>query len=188
MPARIPESLRPLLVPIDSISQHPDNPRNGDIDLIVESITVNGYVAPVVVQRSTNRIIAGNHRWQAMHALDATTIPAIFVDMSDEQAARYLIADNRTSDVAKNDEHLLGQMLAALAESDIGLIGTGFTEDEFHDLLTEASNDPLPESEGYGFALNGIWQVIVEFDNQADAEELQAHLADLGHQVRVVGL
>lgn len=117
--------LEPLLVPLDSIRQHPANPNNGDVEAIAESIEVNGYVAPVIVQRSTGYIIAGNHRWEALHHLGAQEIPAVFVDMDDYSAKRYLLADNRTAALAQPDNALLLDLLNELNEHD-SLHGTGY--------------------------------------------------------------
>lgn len=183
---RIPEALKPLLVPIDTLNQHPDNPRNGDIEVIAESIRVNGYMAPVVVQATTRRILAGNHRYAAMLSLGQTQIPAVFVDVTDEQAARYLVADNRTSDLARNDEALLAQILLDLSQSEIGLLGSGWDEHDMHALLLEVDKDPLPEGEGFGFAPNDVYQVVIECDSVEQMEEVYASCVDREWNARKV--
>lgn len=48
--------------PIDQLVEHPDNPRRGDEAAIDDSMAVHGFYGAVVVQASTRRIIAGNHR------------------------------------------------------------------------------------------------------------------------------
>jgi ParB-like chromosome segregation protein Spo0J len=119
--------LADLLIPIDRVTQHPDNPNNGDVEAIVESIEFNGYVAPVIVQESTGYIVAGNHRYQALLALGSKVIPAIFVDMDETAAQRYLLADNRIAALAVTDNAKIVDILEGLDEQD-SLRGTGYTK------------------------------------------------------------
>ena len=123
---RFHPALDDLLVDIDDLQPHPQNPNNGDTDAIAESIQVNGYYAPVVVQRSTNRIVVGNHRYAAMMQLGATKIPAIYLDLDDEQALRVMVVDNRTTRLGRDDEGLLLDLLTVLSQTDLELLGTGY--------------------------------------------------------------
>lgn len=118
--------LEPLLVDIDSITQHPDNPNNGDVDAISESIEVNGYIAPIIAQRSTGHILAGNHRWEALKQLGATEAPVIMVDLDDASALRYLIGDNRLAALAKLDHSRLLPLLRQMEEKG-DLLGSGYS-------------------------------------------------------------
>lgn len=120
-------ALEPLLVPIDDVTQHPQNPNNGDVEAIAESIEVNGYIAPLIVQKSSGHIIAGNHRWEALKGLGATEAPVIYVEIGDTAAIRYLLADNRTAALARPDNAALLRLLDGLAEHDT-LHGTGFND------------------------------------------------------------
>lgn len=119
------EDLEPLLVPIDTVTQHPDNPNNGDVEAIAQSVEINGYIEPIVVQRSTGYIIAGNHRYQALLGLRSTVIPAVFVDLDDIAAKRYLLASNRIAALAEIDN---GNLLPLLSELDDAnaLLGSGY--------------------------------------------------------------
>ena len=53
------------MVPVDSLETHPRNVNQGDIGAIYESIGANGFYGAIVAQKSTGRILAGNHRYQA---------------------------------------------------------------------------------------------------------------------------
>jgi hypothetical protein len=53
------------IVPVDSLETHPRNVNQGDIGAIYESIGANGFYGAIVAQKSTGRILAGNHRYQA---------------------------------------------------------------------------------------------------------------------------
>lgn len=176
---RFASGLESLFVPINSVRQHPQNPRNGDLDVIIESIRVNGYVAPIIAQRSTGYIIAGNHRWQALHALGSDKAPVLFVDYTDEQAKRYLLVDNASSDKARNDDALMVEMLKELQGSEAGLVGSGFTDDELNRLIAGLDIDPLPETpHPVTPALHGIYEVTVTFDNTIDRTVLMEELKE----------
>lgn len=124
---RFHEELLPLLVPADRLMQYPDNPNNGDIDAIAESIEVNGCYRPVIAQRSTGYIVAGNHTYAALLSLGATEIPVVWLDVDDEQALRVLLGDNELARLAVIDQGLLTPLLEALLETDRALLGTGYS-------------------------------------------------------------
>lgn len=151
MAVRFHESVVDLLVPIEHVRQADRNPNAGDVDMIAESIEVNGYVVPVIARRDTREIVAGNHRYAALLSLGATQIPVIWVDMTDEQAMRYLLADNRTTRAGMDDIGLLTEILDELSATEVGLFGTGFTQvslERLHELtVSPLSLDDLTGEE-----------------------------------------
>ena len=190
MGVRYAEGLWPLMVPIDSIQQHPRNYNNGDLDAIIESITVNGFMSPLIVQRSTGYIVAGNHRWQALHAMGATEVPVVMADLSNDRATRYLLADNRTAQLAVTDDAAMFELLRELSESEEGIIGTGYDQDAYERLLMDLANpEAIGEGEGFGIGAEGIFQVVVDFDNEDERDALLSNLdAEFGNKVRKVNL
>lgn len=128
-------------VDVGEVSTHPSNPRQGDVGAIHESITRNGVYRPLIVQKSTGHILAGNHTFQAMlhHGLDK--VPVIFRDVNDEQAKRILLADNRTADLGDYDDAQLAALLAELED----LEGTGYDGDDLDDLVGSLATDPDPD-------------------------------------------
>lgn len=112
------------------LSLHPHNPRQGDVGAIYMSIAAHGVYTPVVAQRSTGYIIVGNHRFRAMleHGLDR--IPVIWRDVDEETAIKIMLADNRASDLATNDDEQMVALLRALPD----LEGTLFDGDDLDDL------------------------------------------------------
>lgn len=138
------EGLTTLMEPIGAVQQHPDNPNNGDIDAIAESMQINGVYAPVFAQRSTGYILAGNHRYQALLSLGQHRIPVVWLDVNDQQALKIMLADNRTSELAEMDLGALGELLEGLNADDpnLGLLGTGYDE-AYLTRLREINNDPL---------------------------------------------
>lgn len=124
-------------VAIDAVHPHPRNAREGDVGAISESIKANGVYKPIVVQRSTGAILAGNHTWKALKALGRPTVDVVYVDVDDERALRIMLADNRTSDQASYDDSALAALLEELRPTAEGLTGTGFDGDALDDLLQE---------------------------------------------------
>lgn len=126
------------LVPIDSIHPHPNNPRRGNVELIRESIRHNGFTAPLLVQLSRRRILAGEHRWRAAQAEDMPEVPVVWLDVDDDHAIRVLLADNKTADDAEYDPGSLAEVLELAAAANAELAGTGWSTVEYEALLNSA--------------------------------------------------
>lgn len=129
-------------VDVDQLSQHPDNANSGDVQAIVDSIKVNGFYSPIVAQRKTHQIIAGNHRYLAALRLGMKQVPVVWVEVSDVEAKRIMVADNRTTRLGHDDEALMADLLEELYESNDGLFGTGYTLDDYNELV-ELGGAPL---------------------------------------------
>lgn len=142
-------------VTISEIDPHPENANIGNLDAIKESIQVNGYYAPMIVQASTGYILAGNHRYAAAKELGYEMVPVIYVDVDDEEAKRIMVADNRTTRLGHDDDEALARLLTEIGESEQGLMGTGFTHAELQTLQDALEkfdpsyqSEPDPESHG----------------------------------------
>jgi hypothetical protein len=121
-------------VPISSLHPSERNPRVGVVPAIAESLTQNGQYRPIVV-RPDGEILAGNHTWRAASYLGWTEIAVVQVDVTDEQAARIMLADNRTADLGTYDDDLLLALLREVQQVDLALTGTGYTPDDLELLL-----------------------------------------------------
>ena len=140
MPGIINETIE--RVPIGNLQPHPRNPRRGDVGAIQASIGHHGFYGAVVAQRSTGRILAGNHRWLAAKAAGLTEVPVAWVDVDDAQAER-ILPDNRSNDLASYDDGALLELLRELQATDDGLVGnTGFDDAAMDALLAEAAGRP----------------------------------------------
>jgi len=128
-------------VPIDDVREHPANPRDGDVAAIQESIRENGFYGALVVQESSGKILAGNHRWVAAREEGLDTVPVVYVDVGDERALRILLADNKTADEAEYHRPQLAELLEHLNTTANGLGGTGYNGDELDQIL-EDLDDP----------------------------------------------
>ena len=141
------EDLRTHLVPLAAVSPHPANPKDHDLGAIASSLARFGQQQPILVQRSTGWIVAGNGRWEAVPmvaeleaALDVgpgapwTHIAAVFTEMDDLTAKAYALADNRTHDLGGYHEDRLAALLAELVPAG-GLLATGYDPEDLDALL-----------------------------------------------------
>jgi hypothetical protein len=136
----IHKDIQKLSVDIESLIPHPRNVRQGDVGAISQSLEHNGQYRPIVVQKTTNHILAGNHTWKAAQALGWKKIAVTFVDVDDERALRILLADNKTNDLATYDDNQLAGLLQELSETEQGLLGTVFDGDDLDQLLADLEN------------------------------------------------
>lgn len=125
---------------LDSIEPHPDNPNEGDVGAIAESVDEVGFVDPIVVQLSSRRILSGEHRWLTLKALGETTGPMIFIDVDDATALRYLIGANEIARRrSRIDDDAVSKLLVDLQQSGGGVRGTGYDDDDVDALLNRIS-------------------------------------------------
>lgn len=128
-------------VPVGEIQPHPSNARQGDVGAIHQSIETNGVYRPLIVQRGTGFILAGNHTYRAMTQQGAVVVPVVWRDVDDETARRIMLADNRTADLGDYDNHALLDLLQSLPDLD----GTGYDGDDLDALLQDTPDfDPDP--------------------------------------------
>jgi DNA modification methylase len=139
----IPDSLDQLRVPIDSVKPHGRNPRRGDVKEIVRSLRHHGQYRPIVVNSRTSEVLAGNHTLEAARALGWEDIAATFVDVDEDQAARIVLIDNRSNDLAGYDDAALTELLASLPD----LEGTGYSPQDLTELLAAGGQTPGKDTE-----------------------------------------
>lgn len=113
------DGLKDLMADINEVVPHPDNPNNGDIDAVIASIRANGYVAPIIANKNTGEIIAGNHRYFALKQLESKVIPVVWVDMDSVEGIRYLLDDNHTGRLGYDDPGQLLKLLKVLEENQV---------------------------------------------------------------------
>lgn len=116
------------MVPVKALRPHPRNPRRGDVEAIRQSIRANQFYGALLVQRSSKRILVGEHRWRAAQLEGLRKIPVFWADLDEEAALRILLADNRDNDLAGYDEDLLASALQELSETSQGLGGSGYDD------------------------------------------------------------
>lgn len=177
-------------VPVEELRPHPRNPRVGDSSRISESLTRNGLYGCVVAQLSTGYILAGNHTYEAASRLGAEKVPVYWVDVDDATALRILLADNRTSDLAANDERLLAQLLGEIVREARSLLGTGYDRGDYDRLVKQAlAERPAPvrgPEEDAGDEEETTWEVVAHARSDAEQRELLAELSQRGFRCRAM--
>lgn len=126
-----------VLVSVSELKGYDKNPRKGNVKAIAESLRVNKQYRPIVVQKSSKKILAGNHTWRAAKELGWEEIAVVYVDVNDEEAKRIVLADNRTNDLAEYDNAILAELLRDLGSGD----GTGYSAQDMEAILNASLAD-----------------------------------------------
>lgn len=121
------------MVPVGAIQPNCWNVNQGDLGSIVESVRVNRFYGAILAQKSSGKIIAGEHRWRAAQSEGLLSVPVIWMDVDDETAKRIMLADNRTTRLGLDDPAALAELLQGLPSIE----GTGFDADALNDLLSD---------------------------------------------------
>jgi len=176
-----------LAQPIANVTPHPRNVRQGDVGAIVTSLEAHGQYRPIVVQKETGHILAGNHTFQAATALGWDKIAATYVDCDDEQALRILLADNRANDLASYDDNALAELLTELAEG-TGLEGTLFEPEDLQTLLNDLANDDFNPTNPSGDPVDfgETFEVVITCVNEYEQTMLLEKLSLEGLKVRAI--
>lgn len=122
-----PHGMEVAFIAVEELKPHPLNANSTDTAPIVESIHMNGFIQPVLVQTSTGYILDGWHRYAAVLELGGTFIPTILYDCDDATAYRLLVACNRTARLGRDDPGTLIELMTQIEANDARLIGTGWT-------------------------------------------------------------
>jgi hypothetical protein len=154
---------------LSSLNLYHKNPRVGDVDAIAISLEENGQYKPIVVNKGTktgrkNEILGGNHTYLAARKEltyrdsegNVTTkkpwkkLLVSFVDVSEEEAVKIVLADNKTGMMGGFDENLLAELLSGVED----VTGTGYKQEEVDDILAglptvEDMDDVIDEIEDH---------------------------------------
>lgn len=110
-------------VKLDKLQPYPGNARRGNVEVIRESLRVNGQYKPIVVQKDTGYVLAGNHTLEAARAEGWTDLLVSWVECDADTARKINVIDNRSNDIASYDDEMLVELLNDLAGD---YTGTGF--------------------------------------------------------------
>lgn len=139
-PTAIPEP-EVRIVELKDLRPWEKNPRGSHaVEAIAKSIEAFGYLAPIIVQRGTMRILAGHGRYQALLSKGYQSVPVVVADVTDEQATLYTLADNKLGEISVWDEQLLQEIVQGLTMASMAL--TGFGEDELREILKGVQEEP----------------------------------------------
>lgn len=189
-------------VNIDAIQQAELNPKRHNLDKVGSSIDKFGYVAPMIIDDRTERLVVGHGRLTALKALRETnhTPPeGIQVDehgnwlapvirgwhsRSDADAAAYLIADNRHTELGGWDHHALAELINDIGDPNLVDI-TGWDLDELASILDDTEEMP-DEGDADTDEQPITWGIAVTCRNEAEQTELLQRLSDEGYDVRAL--
>jgi hypothetical protein len=116
-----------------------------NIEEIMRSLQANEQYRPFVVQRSTGIIVVGNGMYEAMRRLGITEGWAEYRDLTDEQASRLALSDNRTAELAEWDTVILKDLLQDLGpDADV----PGWSNDEIEKMFETNAFDASEADSG----------------------------------------
>lgn len=137
-------------LPLSDLHHLRANPRRGDVELIKQSLQEHGQYRPAVVNDTPdgNTILVGNHMVQAMRELHEEhpddgwgNVWVHKVRLTEQQARRLSLTDNRTSDRGDyNPQELLAELEALDA-----LDGTGYDDTDLDGLQELLDDQPAPD-------------------------------------------
>jgi DNA modification methylase len=136
-------------IPLADLHADPANARlHGDKNLqaIKDSLARFGQAEPLVVHKSTRRVIGGNGRLVAMRAMGWTDCDVVELDLDDLQATALGIALNRTAELAEWDDPALARLLQSLRADD-ALEGVGYSGEQIDELLAQIERDAASPQE-----------------------------------------
>ena len=137
-------------VPPGDLTPYPDNARThpeAQVARLADMIREYGFTNPILVDRD-GVIIAGHGRHEAAVKAGLDTVPTITLDLTQEQARAYRIADNQLALEGEWDADLLAREFAALDAIDFDLSLTGLGADDVNAILADTSEieeEPTPE-------------------------------------------
>ncbi len=126
--------LRTEMVPLDQLTPFPGNARRGRVDVIKESIEKNGQYRSLVVREVENGplvVLAGNHTMTAIAELDGSQARCEIIECDDATARRVNLVDNRSNDLAEDDETALADLLRGMDD----YAGTGYSPEDVEALV-----------------------------------------------------
>lgn len=172
------------LVPVEKLHPYPGNARRGDVDMIADSLRINGQYKPIVVNKGTkapdlaDTVLCGNHTWEAAKQLGWEHIDVHWVDLDKHQARNVVLIDNKANDSATYDVDALVDMLTEYPD----LSGTGFTRDDVDTLLESldtAGEDDVPDMPADAEPTQ--WNLLVECESEDAAKLLKTKLTAEGY-------
>jgi len=158
-------------IEVGELTQDPRNARlhpDENLAAIKASLAEFGQVEPLVVQRSSGRVIGGNGRLRAMLELGWREARVVRLDLDDARATALGLALNRTAELATWDTSTLTALVRELGEAGAPVASFGLGEDDLRDILAAATEprrdvlteDDVPEPPRKAITkLGDVWQL-----------------------------
>lgn len=177
----------------DSIYPNAYNPNRQterDFELLLSSMTEDGFTQPILVDKRTKEIIDGEHRWRAAQRLGLKEIPVVFTDMTPEQMRISTLRHNRAR--GSEDIELTIEILKDLRE--LGALehavdSLGMSDKEINALIEDLPAPEKQASEEFAKAwVVDVPDVDEHFDdkkNQLVATSQSLHIAQKRLQLKL---
>lgn len=143
---------RSIMIPVDELQPHPDNPRKdvGDVTELAESIKKNGIFQNLTVLRNCDpetgksTVIIGHRRLAAAKLAGLEKVPCMVVEMDKkEQIATMLLENMQRSDLTIYEQAQGFQMMLDMGETKADIAEkTGFSETTVRHRLKLLELDP----------------------------------------------
>lgn len=133
---------------ITDVKPNPKNPNQHppeQIKLLAAIIRRQGWRAPITVSTRSGYIVKGHGRLLAAQYMEAEYVPVDYQNYnSDEEEIADLIADNRLAELSEIDNAMLAELFVEIKlDPDFDISLTGFTEDEYLELLGGLSEEAM---------------------------------------------
>ncbi|MBU1319379.1 MAG: DNA modification methylase [candidate division Zixibacteria bacterium] len=139
--ARDSSSMKVEQIPVEKLKPNTRNPRVNDdaVDAVARSIQTYGFNNPIITDVDLN-IAAGHTRLKAAKRLGLKVVPVIRVPgLIGSKFTGFVIADNKTAEIAEWDQELLNRLVAELnTDVDFDLGSLGFDDAELTKILDES--------------------------------------------------
>ena len=152
------------------------NPRKGNVGAVAASLKAHGQYKPICANLGThtgrtNEVLAGNHTLKAFRYLAEkfpdddrwNSILVHWVDVDDDQAARIVLADNRTAEKGRYDNKALAGLLAEVADDLTGLGYTAEDLDALNSVADEIVIDPDADLGEDDDPVNNRGQMVISY-------------------------
>lgn len=122
-------------ISIDKVVPYWHNPRNNEktVEKLIVSIKEYGFNVPLVVNKDMV-LITGHARLKAARKMGLATVPCVIVDLTDAQAKKYRIADNKIQESTEWKEDELFKELREIGNQ-FELLDMGFDMAEIKDVV-----------------------------------------------------
>lgn len=146
-----------ITMPLASLKPHPENYQTheeDELEHLRESIKANNLYRNIVISKD-DFILCGHGVAKACEQLGIDNVPCVRMPWNhdDMRAIKLLASDNEISHLAHRDDRKLTELLKTLAQSDVGLLGTGMDEQ----MVAALAMVTRPESEIADFDAAAEW-------------------------------
>jgi hypothetical protein len=131
--------------------RNPKNPRwmpESVAEALEASIESFGLVEPLILNQTTNQLVGGHQRLNALSQMDLETVPVVLLSLNPDQEITLNLALNKVK--GEWDYEKLAPLLANISNDE--LLATGFTEEETEAIVSSFSEGPTNEEEVGGGA------------------------------------